>query len=300
MKKLSIILGLALVMLTAGCSKDATNDVVINDRVTVLNMNIENDADSRTSLGENGYDVLWSAGDCVAVNGVSTTIADEYAGKSAAAFAVSGVAAPYNVLYPASALNEDGTITVSEVQPYAANSFAQGAAVMVGYSATTTVQVKNLYGLVKLTIEKGGAELIKSITIHSNNLEAMTGVFSVDYAHAAITPMSGMDFVKVVAPEGIAYDAEGKVVIYVAVPAGTYTKGFTVKVATDAGTMSKTVGTSAGITVARSKIYTLPAIKYSSNEAGAIEITDATTLKEFLTAVNAGNYSAYKAGNGEV
>ena len=300
MKKLSIILGLALVMLTAGCSKDATNDVVINDRVTVLDMNIENDADSRTSLGENGYDVLWSAGDCVAVNGVSTTIADEYAGKSAAAFAVSGVAAPYNVLYPASALNEDGTITVSEVQPYAVNSFAQGAAVMVGYSETTTVQVKNLYGLVKLTITKEGTELIKSITIHSNNLEAMTGVFSVDYVNATITPMSGMDFVKVVAPEGIAYDAEGKVVIYVAVPAGTYTKGFTVKVATDAGTMSKTVGKLSGITVERNKIYTLPALTYSSNEAGAIEITDATTLQAFLTAVNAGDYSAYKAGNGEV
>ncbi len=300
MKKLSIILGSALVMLTAGCSKDATNDVVINDRVTVLDMNIENDADSRTSLGENGYDVLWSAGDCVAVNGVSATIADEYAGKSAAAFAVSGVAAPYNVLYPASALNEDGTITVSEVQPYAANSFAQGAAVMVGYSETTTVPVKNLYGLVKLTIQKEGTELIKSITIHSNDLEAMTGVFSVDYVNATITPMSGMDFVKVVAPEGIAYDADGKVVIYVAVPAGTYTKGFTVKVATDAGTMSKTVGKSSGITVVRSKIYTLPALTYSSNEAGAIEITDATTLQAFLTAVTAGDYSAYKAGNGEV
>ena len=301
MKKLSIILGLALVMLTAGCSKDATNDVVINDRVTVLNMNIENDADSRTSLGEDGYAVLWSAGDCVAVNGVSATIADEYAGKSAAVFAVSGVVkAPYNVLYPASALNAYGTITVSEVQPYAANSFAQGAAVMVGYSATTTVQVKNLYGLVKLTIKKEGAELIKSITIHSNNFEAMTGVFSVDYAKATITPMSGMDFVKVVAPEGIAYDAEGKVVIYVAVPAGKYTNGFTVKVATDAGTMSKTVGKSSIITVERNKIYTLPALTYSSNEAGAIEITDATTLQAFLTAVNKGNYSAYKAGNGEV
>ena len=303
MKKLSIILGLALVMLTAGCSKDATNDVVINDRVTVLNMNIENDADSRTSLGEDGYDVLWSAGDCVAVNGVSATIADEYAGKSAAVFAVSGVVkAPYNVLYPASALNADGTITVSEVQPYAANSFAQGAAVMVGYSATTTVQVKNLYGLVKLTIKKEGTELIKSITIHSNNLEAMTGVFSVDYAKATITPMSGMDFVKVVAPEGIAYDAEGKVVIYVAVPAGEYTKGFTVKVATDTGTMSKTVSKSSKITVERNKIYTLPALKYSSKEAGAIEeITNATQLQAFLNACKpGGDYSAWKNADGEV
>ena len=66
MKKIYAIFGLALAMLTAGCAKDATNDLV-KETVT-FKAGIEN---SRTSLGElNGtqYPVLWSAGDVVAVS----------------------------------------------------------------------------------------------------------------------------------------------------------------------------------------------------------------------------------------
>lgn len=300
MKKLSIILGSALVMLTAGCSKDATEDVVINDKTITLSMNIEGSEDARTSLGEDGYAVLWSAGDCVAVNGVHTTIAEEFAGQSAADFTVSGVVPPYKAIYPAEVLNEDGTITVSEIQEYAPASFAQGAAVMVGYSENTSIKVKNLYGLVKLTIAKSANELIESVTLHSNNLEAMTGTFAVDYENAAITPLAGMDFVKVATADGIAYGADGKAVIYIALPAGKYAKGFTIKVATDKGTMSRSVGKTTGVTIERSKIYTLPELTFKKNSNEADEITDAKQLQAFLDAVNAGDYSAYKNADGEV
>lgn len=298
MKRLSIILGSALVMLTVSCAKDATNDLTANGPATVLEMNIENGDDARTSLGTDGYAVLWSKGDRVAINGVQTTIADEFDGAQSATFKVSGVVAPYKVLYPADVLNEDNTITVSEIQNYAPDSFAQGAAVMVGYSESATVQVKNLYGLVKLTVAKSGDELIKSVTLHSNNLEAMTGTFAVDYTEAAIEPLAGMDFVKVVAADGIAYNDEGKAVIYIALPADTYAQGFTIKVATDKGTMSKKMSKS--LTLERSKIYTLPELAFKANTDEAIEITDAATLQAFLTAVNDGDYKAYIAGNGEV
>ena len=300
MKKLSIILGSALVMLTAGCAKDATEDVVINDKTITLSMNIEGSEDARTSLGEDGYAVLWSEGDCVAVNGVHTTIAEEFVGQSVADFKVSGVVPPYKAIYPADVLNEDGTITVSEIQEYAPASFAQGAAVMVGYSENTSIKVKNLYGLVKLTIAKSANELIESATLHSNNLEAMTGTFAVDYENAAITPLAGMDFVKVAAADGIAYGADGKAVIYIALPAGKYAKGFTIKVATDKGTMSRSVGKTTGVTIERSKIYTLPELTFKKNSNEADEITNATQLQAFLDAVNAGDYSAWKNADGEV
>lgn len=300
MKKLSIILGSALVMLTAGCSKDATEDVVINDKIITLSMNIEGSEDARTSLGEDGYAVLWSAGDCVAVNGAHTTIAEEFAGQSAADFTVSGVVPPYKAIYPAEALNEDGTVTLSEIQEYAPASFAQGAAVMVGYSENTSIKVKNLYGLVKLTIAKSADELIESVTLHSNNLEAMTGTFAVDYENAAITPLAGMDFVKVAAADGIAYGADGKAVIYIALPAGKYAKGFTIKVATDKGTMSRSVGKTTGVTIEQSKIYTLPELTFKKNSNEADEIANAKQLQAFLDAVNAGDYSAYKNADGEV
>lgn len=299
MKKLSILLGSALVMLTAGCTKDATKDVAPSDKVTVFEMNIEGEADARTVL--DGHDVLWSEGDCVAINGQKATVADEYVGKTSARFEVADVGdAPYRVIYPAEAYNADGTITVSEIQEYAPNSFAQGAAVMVGYGETTAIRLQNLYGLVKITINKDGDERIQSVTLHSNNLEAMTGTFTVDYATAAMTPLAGMDFVKVVSSAGIDYDAEGKAVIYIAVPAGTYAKGFTVKVATDKGTMSRSAN-KGGATIERNKIYSMPELTYKQNEASAVESIDtAEQLQAFLNAVNAGDYSAYKAGNGEV
>lgn len=300
MKKLSIILGSALVMLTAGCSKDATEDVITNDKTTTLGMNIEGSEDARTSLGEDGYAVLWSKGDCVAVNGVHTTIAEEFVGQSVADFTVSGVVPPYKAIYPADVLNEGGTITVSEIQEYAPASFAQGAAVMVGYSDNTSIKVKNLYGLVKLTVAKSADELIESVTLHSNNLEAMTGTFAVDYENAAITPLAGMDFVKVVATDGIAYGADGKAVIYIALPAGKYAKGFTIKVATDKGTMSRSVGKTTGVTIERSKIYTLPELTFKKNSNEADEITNATQLQAFLDAVNAGDYSTWENAYGEV
>lgn len=297
MKKLSILLGSALVMLTAGCTKDATKDVAPSDKVTVFEMNIEGEADARTVL--DGHDVLWSEGDCVAINGQKATVADEYVGTKSARFEVAGVGdAPYRVIYPAEAYNNDGTITVSEIQEYAPNSFAQGAAVMVGYGETTAIRLQNLYGLVKITINKEGDERIQSVTLHSNNLEAMTGTFTVDYATAAMTPLAGMDFVKVVSNAGIDYDAEGKAVIYIAVPAGTYAKGFTVKVATDNGTMSRSAN-KAGATIERNKIYEMGELTYKQNES-IKSINNAEQLQAFLNAVNEGNYDAYKAGNGEV
>ena len=300
MKKLSILLGSALVMLTAGCTKDATKDVAPSDKVTVFEMNIEGEADARTVL--DGRDVLWSEGDCVAINGKKVTVAKEYVGTKSARFEVADVGdAPYRVIYPAEAYNDDGTITVSEIQEYAPNSFAQGAAVMVGYGETTAIRLQNLYGLVKITIKKEGDERIQSVTLHSNNLEAMTGTFTVDYATAAMTPLAGMDFVKVVSSAGIDYDDEGKAVIYIAVPAGTYAKGFTVKVATDNGTMSRSANSKTGATIERNTIYEMGELTYKLNETSAVEsITTAEQLQAFLNAVNAGDYAKYKAGNGEV
>ena len=300
MKKLSILLGSALVMLTAGCTKDATKDVAPSDKVTVFEMNIEGEADARTVL--DGRDVLWSEGDCVAINGQKATVGEEYVGTKSARFEVAGASdAPYRVIYPAEAYNDDGTITVSEIQEYAPNSFAQGAAVMVGYGETTAIRLQNLYGLVKITIKKEGDERIQSVTLHSNNLEAMTGTFTVDYATAAMTPLAGMDFVKVVSSAGIDYDDEGKAVIYIAVPAGTYAKGFTVKVATDNGTMSRSANSKTGATIERNTIYSMDPFQYAQGKADTVEsINNAEQLQAFLNAVNAGDYAKYKASNGEV
>ena len=82
MKKIYAIFGLALAMLTAGCAKDATEDVAVGGKV-ILGVGIEN---TRTSLGAlNGtqHPILWSEGDKIAVNGVASSAVDaKYAGTS--------------------------------------------------------------------------------------------------------------------------------------------------------------------------------------------------------------------------
>ena len=300
MKKISMILGSALMMLTVGCTTDTTKEVVNNDNKVIIGLSVD---DTRTSLGDKSgteYPVLWSAGDKVAVNGVaSEPLAAEYAGKTAAQFTVTGVAAPFDVIYPADVLMADGTVGISEIQEYVAGSFAQGSAVMVGHSDSPNGVIKNLYGFVKVPILKGDEKTVKSVTLHSNNLEAMTGTFAVDYVNAALEPLSGMDFVKVTAAEGIPF-VEDKAEVVIAVPAGTYANGFTVKiVATDGTAMTKKAYEANGITIDAGTLLAMPDVEFYPNETVS-EITDAAQLQAFLSAASAGAYDNFKNENGEV
>lgn len=300
MKKISMILGSALMMLTVGCTTDTTKEVVNNDNKVIIGLSVD---DTRTSLGDKSgteYPVLWSAGDKVAVNGVaSEPLAAEYAGKTAAQFTVTGVAAPFDVIYPADVLMADGTVGISEIQEYVPGSFAQGSAVMVGHSDSPNGVIKNLYGFVKVPILKGDEKTVKSVTLHSNNLEAMTGTFAVDYVNAALEPLSGMDFVKVTAAEGIPF-VEDKAEVVIAVPAGTYANGFTVKiVATDGTAMTAKAYTANGITIDAGTLLAMPEVQFYPNETVS-EITDAAQLQAFLSAASAGAYDNFKNENGEV
>lgn len=300
MKKISMILGSALMMLTVGCTTDTTKEVVNNDNKVIIGLSVD---DTRTSLGDKSgteYPVLWSAGDKVAVNGVaSEPLAAEYAGKTAAQFTVTGVAAPFDVIYPADVLMADGTVGISEIQEYVPGSFAQGSAVMVGHSDSPNGVIKNLYGFVKVPILKGDEKTVKSVTLHSNNLEAMTGTFAVDYVNAALEPLSGMDFVKVTAAEGIPF-VEDKAEVVIAVPAGTYANGFTVKiVATDGTAMTAKAYTANGITIDAGTLLAMPDVEFYPNETVS-EITDAAQLQAFLSAASAGAYDNFKNENGEV
>ena len=300
MKKISMILGSALMMLTVGCTTDTTKEVVNNDNKVIIGLSVDA---TRTSLGDkNGteYPVLWSAGDKVAVNGVvSEPLAAEYAGKTAAQFAVTGVAAPFDVIYPAGVLMADGTVGISEIQEYVPGSFAQGSAVMVGHSDTPNGVIKNLYGFVKIPILKGDEKTVKSVTLHSNNLEAMTGTFAVDYVNAALEPLSGMDFVKVTAADGIPF-VNDKAEVVIAVLAGTYAKGFSVKiVSTDGKALTKKAYEANGVTIAASTLLAMPDVEFFPNE-NVSEITDAAQLQAFLDAASAGDYTNFKNENGEV
>ena len=293
MKKLSIIVGLALVMLTAACSKDATSDINPSLK-TLLGVNIDN-SQSRTYIGEaeadGTYPVLWSAGDKVLVNGEAVAVADEFVGKNNLTLEVA-TAAEYKLAYPAELIEGD-VLTISEVQKFVEGSFAVGSGVLVGYSKTEDIMLKNLYGYLKFTV--ANAADVNRVTVVATGGEALSGTYAINFEAATIAPLAGKDLIRVtdvVATNGVA-------TVVVAVPAGDYSKGFTVKVADKTnGVMTKSLK-AAGATVEAGVVYAMPQLTYAATATETL-ICSAADLQAFIAAANGGDFSAYVSADGEV
>lgn len=285
MKKLSLIFGLALGMLTVGCSQEPVvedNAPALGNTVT-LGVSLDQE-DARTSLGSlvgDKYAVLWSAGDKVSVNGTSSeAVAEQYVGTASAAFTVADVTAPYSVIYPADALNADGKLELSTSQTYTAGSFAQGSSVLAGYAEADAVNLKHLLSVIKLTIAQGAeAEAaFNSITVTSLSGRAISGLFNVDYQGAAITPVAGAgkDFVTVSNVPIV----DGKAVVYVTIPAGDYVNGLEVKVVgSDFSVMSRTAYTANGIELGAGYMVTMPELTFAGKVSDEIVISTAEQLQ---------------------
>lgn len=293
MKKLSLIFGLALGVLAVGCSQDAGVEdnapVGGTPEVNVVTLGVSLDdevqPEVRTSLGElvgDKHVVLWSAGDKVAVNGKeSSAVADEYVGASAAAFEVADVKAPYSVFYPAGALNANGQLSLATTQAYKVGSFADGVAVMAGYSESESVKLKHLLSFVKLTIAQGGDETLKSIALKSVDGEALSGIFAVDYQNAEISAVAGQDIIRVM---DVPYNADNKAVVHIAVPAGKYNHGFELVVTDNQNkVMTRTAYAANGITLDAGYLVTMPELTFSGVANDNVVISTADELVTFAS-----------------
>ena len=277
MKKIAMFIGLALVMLATSCSTDTT-EVNLNGAKVTLGVSLDQ---TRTYMGElaNGeYPVLWSEGDNILVNNKVVAVPAEYAGKAKLEVAVDA-ADEYKLAYPAE-LVDGNELTISEVQKFVDGSFAVGSGVMVGYSAdASSVVLKNLYGYLKFTVT--GAANVDAVTVVANGGESISGVYAIDYKEATITPLAGKDIIRVT--EVVAKD--GVATVVVAVPAGDYSAGFSVKVKDNAnGVMTKSLK-GAGAAVEAGVVYAMPEVAYAATETEA-EITTVADLQAFIAAVN--------------
>ena len=282
MKKLSLIFGLALGMLTVGCSVDPIVENNTPELGNTVTLGVSLDEQSRTSLGGlvgDKYQVLWAAGDKIAVNGTaSEAVAEQYVGQSAAEFTVANVTAPYSVIYPAEAIDQNGQLNLPTFQTYAAGSFASGAAVMAGYATENNVAMKHLLSIVKLTIAQGSeaTTAFNAISVTALDGRAISGVFDVDYQAAQIAPAAGKDIVTITNVP----IADGKAVVYVAIPAGEYTKGLEVEVVgSDFSTMTRTAYTATGITLGGGYLVNMPELTFAGKATEDIVITTAEQLQ---------------------
>lgn len=286
MKKIYAIFGLALAMLTVGCAQDATNDLTPTGTVKI-GVNIEES--TRTQLGElNGksYPVLWSEGDKIAVNGVASAAVDaQYVGSSKAVFEISNIAAPYSIVYPAEVVDKTtGNINVATEQEYVPGNFASGVAVLVGYAQEAVATMKNLYSFVKVVINKSGEETLRSVTVEALGGEVISGEFAVDYPNAKVTAVEGKNFVRVFNKEGIPY-VEGKAEVVVAIPAGTYARGFSLTIVDATGkSMTKTAFSATGLVAPAGVLLNMPELTFAGTE-NVVTVTTAAELADAMSKV---------------
>lgn len=170
----------------AACSTDATEDVVPSTEggeVVATEFTVSLD-ETRTQLDGAGKTV-WCEDDTICVNGEEFSIkegtlsADGYTATFSGAVAE---AAGYLAVYPYTegmtvdvANKTVSGVVVPATQALTAGSFAEGAAVAVGYTENNTVSFKNVVSVLKFSV----AEACSTVTISSD--EYVAGTVTVNY-----------------------------------------------------------------------------------------------------------------------
>ena len=240
MRKFMNIFAAALVMLAAAsCEKnEVLPDNNSEGKVVTLKASINNNGGTKTSLGGkegDEYPVLWSEGDEIALiqgtNVCVLTLSDGIGEKSATftGTLVDGfnLNNDYTAFYPASAVDENGNISIPDTQIYAEGSFGLGAMPMAAIKSDETLNFMNLFGVLKLTLTGNENETVQSVRVASSNGTIMNGPIELSLAeNSSITANMGgqlyaNQMVTLNCNNGVALTQSG-VQFLISVPAGQH------------------------------------------------------------------------------
>lgn len=241
-----------------------------------------------------GSELKWANGDKINVNGVESVALVLEAPAASAEYTVEQVlAAPYKAVYPASALKAAETVTIA--QSYAAGEPAWKTLPMAAYSAEAkTLEFAPLFSAVKVTVNKAAERAYTNVAyveFAGLNNEQVTGDFTVDFANKTLTGASE-------AGKSVRYEVNAELGsealnVYVVLPAGTYSKGYVIKVADAQGNVVEVTEETLNLTAGQ--VYDVPAFEYAAPapETPAVpEITSAAELIAFIASYNNGNTPA--------
>ena len=241
-----------------------------------------------------GSELKWANGDKINVNGVESAALVLEAPAASAEYTVEQVlAAPYKAVYPASALKAAETVTIA--QSYAAGEPAWKTLPMAAYSAEAkTLEFAPLFSAVKVIVNKAAERAYTNVAyveFAGLNNEQVTGDFTVDFANKTLTGASN-------AGKTIRYNVNAELGaealnVYVVLPAGTYSKGYVIKVADSQGNIVEVTETA--LTLTAGQVYDVPAFEYAAPapETPAVpEITSAAELIAFIANYNNGDAPA--------
>lgn len=190
------------------------------------------DVQTKTSLGsEPDYNVLWSEGDQISVNGIlSNAVTEEDHGKTQVRFRVEGnLAAPYKVLYPGT--DKTNVITLPAVQNYVADSY--DAAAYAAYGIVEQVDgenkatLSNFCGLVRFALN--GSATLSRIEVNALGGEKLHGAFTLADSFNGEFTGGAEGTLTYIFEEGLKL-SDTDTYVYIALPAQTYSAGVEAKV----------------------------------------------------------------------
>lgn len=305
MKKISILILAAAMVLPAACVKEAFREAEPVSLTVSISSEDSSPLSVKTHLGEvsgNKRKVYWSNGDAICVNGVaSNALAEVGETASSATFTfASGLGlAPYKILYPASIWADDTHVTLPATQTYKSGTFADGTFPMAGYSADgSNISVSHLCAVLKVNIlrkigEGADEHDLVSATFRGLGDEQVSGSFTIDYQNATLTSTSSDAADKQVkVSRALTTSTSTPVSYYIVVPARTYASGIAIDIQ-DKGSDMMTLSKATSVTLEAGKLYDMQTVPFErTGDAPAdITITTAQELIDFAHAYNEGTIS---------
>ncbi|MBO4670667.1 MAG: DUF4886 domain-containing protein [Bacteroidales bacterium] len=277
MKKFLVIAAAAAMALTACTKEPALVDPALKDIKTVITA----DLGQLTKTSIDGVKISWTAGDAVCVNGATSAALTE--ASSSAQFGFTEVLTPpYKAVYPASLWKDEATISLP-----AQRSSASLDLPLSGYVASgNSISFSALTAIIRLAVT-GDGETLKEVVVSGLGGEQVCGDFTIDYESGALTgAATGDEGKKVTLSCGSVLSSQPQM-LYIPVPAGSYSSGVQVDLVSEAnGTMRMTTGAR---TYKAGELRSMPEVAFSANSGG---IRNATDFAAFAAAVNAGESTA--------
>ncbi len=266
------VLSICIVALCAALLPGCTRENLQPDSKNVISASLP-ELESKTAI--DGVKVSWTAGDAIAVNGVTSSPLTE--GSSVGRFSFGEVVStPYEGVYPASVYKDAKTLTLPSERS------ADSQTVILGGRSETEGQIhfSPLTAMLKVTVAGTAGTVVKKVVVAGLGGEQIAGDFTIDYSTLKLTGTSSAE-----ADKALTVNCEVSLAqpleLYLPVPAGEYPQGFKVTV-TDQNGEIMTRNTSAR-TLEAGQLRAMPAVTWKVNG-----IADAADFAAFAAAVNSG------------
>lgn len=278
-KKLSCLFAIVPVLLLVSCHQ-MEEDAPGTQEKHIITAYLESEPDTKTYLSEPDskgiYYPYWSAKDAIAVYADGINQPDRYtlvSGEGSAKGSFSGLLRGQRLvgLYPYSARTKQGlqgtvlTLELPSEQSYAVGTFGEGAFPMVAVSDDGALTFKNLCSVLRITMT--GKMAVQSITFSAHDTwMPVSGKASVNMNYSSQPEL-------VMADEGspevtlqcgfVELDPTTPKDFFLVIPPGTYRGGFSVKIKTFNGTVTRS--TTSDITFKRSQVRSIPAFECAAD-----------------------------------